>query len=114
MIGRKVRSLQMFNDPGVVIKWEPIGAHMCDAFVRHESGKEIWHGSTDLRPIDDLGPLPSRREAQSKNREETLGDLKVIRDNFIRDFNKPWPGCEHGKVTIGNALNEAIERVSKE
>jgi hypothetical protein len=112
MIGRRVKA--PWDGDGEVVKWEPLGAAMCDALVRFDSGREVWHGSHSLRPIDGLGELPSRRTAQEVARHRSIASLQVILSNHIRDFNKPWLGCEHGKAIIGNAIVGAIRELEEE
>lgn len=115
MIGRKVKTVWgKIGAVGEIIRWEPLGSGMCDTFVRWDDGSECWHGSTDLRPVDDLGPLPSRQEAIKAAKEETLRSLHEIKRQHIRDWVKPWPGCEHGKAIIGNAINGAIKKIEEE
>ena len=106
MIGRKVKTF--WGDKGEVTKWEPLGAAMCDVLVLHDDGKNCWHASHTLQPTDNLGPLPSKEKVRKVERQRALSSLRAIRANHISDFNKPWPGCEHGKVIVGNALNGAI------
>lgn len=106
MIGRRVKA--PWDGEGEVVKWEPLGAAMCDALVRFDGGREVWHASHSLRPIDGLGDLPSRRTAQDVARHRAVASLKVIRAQHIRDFNKPWPGCEFGKAHFGMMVDNAI------
>ena len=96
------------------MKWEPLGAAMCDALVRFDDGREVWHGSSGLRPIDGLGDLPSRKTAQDVARHRAVADLKAIRAQHIRDFNKPWPGCEFGKAHFGMMVDNAIRDLEGE
>ena len=106
MIGRRVKPFQ--GDPGEIVKWEPLGHGMCDVLVQADDGRVCWHASHGCRPIDDLGDLPSRREAQEHARDESLRSLKAIRAQHVRDFNKPWPGCEFGKGHFGMMVDGAI------
>jgi len=111
MIGRRVKPFQ--GDPGEIVKWEPLGSGMCDVLVRVDDGRECWYASHGCRPIDDLGDLPSRREAQEYARDESLRSLKVIRAQHVRDFNKPWPGCEFGKGHFGMMVDGAVSDLEK-
>lgn len=38
-----------------------------------------------------------------------IASLRVIRANLIRDWHKPWPGCEHGKAIIGQCIDLALK-----
>lgn len=114
MIGRKVRDAWYGLNAGEVIRWEPIGAAMTDVLVRDENGHECWYASHSLTPIDGLGPLPSRHEAQDRARSQTLASLKAIREQHVAEFHKPWPGCEHGKTIIGRAIDGAITALESE
>jgi hypothetical protein len=111
MIGRRVKPFQ--GNPGEIVKWEPLSAAMCDVLVRDDDGHECWFASHCCRPIDGLGDLPSRQDAQECARQRSLADLRVILDNHVRDFNKPWPGCEFGKAIVGNAIVGAIRELEK-
>lgn len=109
MAGRRVTGWQCKS--GQVIRWDPLSAALCDALVLLDNGLECWFSSDNLKPIDNDGPLPSRREARRTADETALQQLKEIREDFIRDFNKPWPGMEFGKYHIGIGLNKAIEEI---
>jgi hypothetical protein len=109
MIGRKVKSAWHRLDNGEVIAWEPLGHAMCDALVRQPDGSVCWYASSDLKPADDSGPLPSRAEAREKARVKAVASLNAILANHVRDFHKPWPGCEFGKAHFGNMIIGAIE-----
>jgi hypothetical protein len=111
MIGRRVRSWR--GETGTVIKWEPLGAGMCDCLVAQNDGHEVWHSSTSLRPIDDKGALPSRRTAQVQADVQALASLWSIRADHVAKFHEPWPSCEHGKAIIGQALDGAIAEVQR-
>lgn len=111
MIGRRVKPFQ--GEPGEIVKWEPLGAAMCDVLVRYDSGREVWHASHACRPIDDQGDLPSRREAQEAARVSSLASLRAIRAQHVRDFHKPWPGCEFGKAHFGQMVDRAIEELER-
>ena len=111
MIGRRVKPFQ--GDPGEVVKWEPLGAAMCDVLVRAYDGRECWHASHGCRPIADLGDLPSRRAAQRRADARALTSLKEIRAQHVRDFDKPWPGCEFGKGHFGMMVDGASADLEK-
>lgn len=110
MIGRKVESA-WYKMRGEVIKWEPLGVAMCDILVRHDDGSECWYASSSVESTDGLGPLPSRDDARRKADAEALDSLRAIKAKHIAEWNKPWPGAEHGKAIIGNAINGAIAEV---
>lgn len=109
MIGRRVKSAWQGLADGTIERWEPLGAAGCDVLVRDTSGHLCWYASHSLTPIDGLGPLPSRREAQEQARENTLASLQAIRAKHIAEWHEPWPGCEHGKAIIGRAIDGAIK-----
>ena len=106
MVGRRVTA--PYGETGEVIRWEPLGAGMCDTLVRQDDGHDVWHGSGSLRPSDGLGPLPRRGEAQERNRLVSLAQLREIRAKHVRDFRAPWPGIEHGKAILGMSIDAAI------
>ena len=107
MVGRRVAA-SYGAGPGVIVKWEPYGAGMTDVLVEHDDGKRMWHASSGLRAADGLGPLPSRREAEEARRLESIGQLEAIRAQHVRDFDKPWPGAEHGKALVGMGIDAAL------
>ena len=113
MIGRKVKTF--WGKTGEVKDWKPLLHNMCDVLVKHDTepspGYECWHASTDLRPIDDLGPLPSRKEAREAARVESIRTLKAIRAQHVRDFHEPWPGLEFGKAILGKSIDAAITQL---
>lgn len=113
MIGRKVQS-KWQRIQGVVIKWEPLGAALCDVLVQRDEGGPIWVASSELEPVDGLGPLPLREEARKQNNHCTLVYLRNIRGRLVNELKNPWPGAEFGKVILGNALNKAIKEISDE
>jgi hypothetical protein len=114
MIGRRVKSLWHGLVDGEIIEWQPLGAAMTDVFVRdNATGKTSWYASYGLTPIDGKGPLPSRREAQERNRQETERSLEKIREQHIRDWDRPWPGMNFGKVHLGRAIDAALADVRK-
>lgn len=106
MIGRKVTGWQCSS--GEIIRWTPLSASLCDVLILLENGTECWFSSDSLKPVDDKGPLLSRNEFRRTTDKITLKQLQQIRDDLIRDFNKPWPGMEFGKAHMGIALNQAI------
>lgn len=105
MEGRKVLAR---GAAGVVVKWAPLQSSMCDALVRFEDGHECWFASHELRPNDGQGPLPCRREARELAEAVSLRQLREIRAQHVRDFNKPWPGMNFGKAHFGMMLDSAI------
>lgn len=107
MIGRKVQS-KWQRIQGVVIKWEPLGAALCDVLVQRDEGGPIWVASSELEPMDDLGPLPLREEARKQNNHCMLAYLRNIRGRLVNELKNPWPGNEFGKSIIGKALDNAI------
>lgn len=38
-----------------------------------------------------------------------IASLEAIRARHIRDWHKPWPGCEHGKAIIGMSIDAALQ-----
>ena len=105
LVGRRVRTAS--GGEGVVIKWEPLGAGLTDALVRFNGGHEVWYASHELHPVSG-GSLPTRATAREVARHDALRSLKAIRKAHVEEFRKPWPGAEHGKVTIGRAIDAAI------
>lgn len=81
MVGRKVRS-DWHNVSGVVEKWEPLGAGMTDILVRKDDGSVVWMSSSDVKPTDGKGPLPSRKAAIKKN--------KAVMEKQITEIGKRW------------------------
>jgi hypothetical protein len=104
----KNRRIIVRGKVGVVVKWDPCSAAMCDAFVVFRDGSECWHSSHEFQPDDDLGPLPSREEARKVAREESVCTLREIRAQHVRDFHKAWPGAEFGKAHFGMMVDGAI------
>ena len=114
MIGRKVKSGWHGLVAGEIERWEPLGAAMCDVLVRSPDGALCWYASHALTPIDGMGPLPSRREAQETARLESLASLRAIRAQHVAGFHtERWPGCEFGKAIIGNAIDGAISSLER-
>jgi hypothetical protein len=112
MIGRKAKSL--WGETGEVVKWEPLGSGMCDVLLQQDDGKQVWHASSDLRPIDGLGQLPSRKEAQEHAEKTALRQLRAIRAQHVKEFRTtPWPGAEFGKALVGQAIDNAIEELEE-
>lgn len=121
MLGRRVRV--PYAGAAEVVRWEPLGSGLCDTLVRLADGTELWVGSGDLRPLDGRGPLPARAEVQRLADVEALAQLRAIRGQLVRkdpqgryrlagDFARPWPGAEHGKGLVGQALDGAIAEVA--
>lgn len=113
MIGRKVQS-SWHNVRGTVVRWEPLSAALCDVLIQREDGRNIWLASTDCKPTDGRGPLPSRADARERARTQTLAQLNAIRAQFVEEFRTvPWPGTEFGKGHFGRALDGAIADVAR-
>lgn len=110
MIGRRVKS-DWYRMAGVVIRWDPLGASMCDILVREDSGRECWYASHSVEPADGLGALPSRVEARRTADAVALTQLRAIRAQHVRDFHVPWPGLEHGKALLGQSIDGAIREL---
>lgn len=114
MVWRRVKPI-MEPREGTIIKWEPLGGAMCDVLVQHDDGYECWYGSSSLRPVDGLGDLPSRREAQEENDFRMRDQLQSILDKFVQEEMQPhskrWPGAEFGKYVVGQAITRALEEV---
>ena len=110
MIGRHVSSAWYGLVDGVIERWEPLGCAATDVLVRDvTSGSLCWYASHSLTPIDRLGSLPSRRDAQDTARREQLASLQAIRAQHVVAWCEPWPGSEHGKAILGRAIDGAIE-----
>lgn len=109
MVGRRVRHWS--EGHGTVTRWEPLLAAMTDTLVRLDSGREMWFSSSELKPADGRGPLPSRKDAREKADAEGLTSLRRIRAQHVLEFDKPWPGAEHGKAIVGRAIDRAIKEV---
>ncbi len=105
VFGRTVVSA--WGEYGEIVVWEPLSSAMCDTRVRI-GDNEVWFAMADLRPTDGLGPLPSRTEAREEARLEAIRSLEAIREQHVRDFDKPWPGCEYGKVIVGCVIDAAL------
>lgn len=97
---------------GIILRWEPLTAALCDVLVLFDDNTECWFGLTDLRPFDARRPLPNRAEALRLSRIECTESLTQIRANLIRDWNTPWPGINFGKAHLGMAINAALESVA--
>lgn len=118
MIGRRVLATRpglgaSSREEGEVISWDPFTAGMCDIVVRFPDGYECAYGSSDPKPVDGKGPLPSKVDLCRLNDVLTLAQLQGIRAQHVEDTrqHKPWPGAEHGKTIIGQALDGAIADV---
>lgn len=111
MVGRKVKILG-YGQVGTVIRWTPLSEASSDILLRLENGVEHYANSEDAVPLDDLGPLPSRKEAQEKARLEALEHLEGIRARHVNDFGRSWPGAEFGKAIVGKALMGALESLN--
>jgi hypothetical protein len=48
------------------------------------------------------------RERRDKINAPIIASLEAIRAQHIRDFHKPWPGCEFGKAIIGMSIDGAL------
>ena len=113
MIGRRVRS-PLHRKTGEIIRWEPLGAAMCDALVRHEDSTECWYASYGLIPIDEKGPLLDRHTARAAARSVAIQQLEAIRAQHVQDFYRPWPGAEHGKALVGQMIDGALRQLKDE
>jgi hypothetical protein len=79
----------------------------------------LFHCSNPRHTVPTLGPScadcdferahAARREAINA---PIRASLEAILAGHVRDWHKPWPGCEFGKTIIGNALLAAIKAVS--
>lgn len=113
MIGRRVKQAWSGLVAGTITRWEPLGPSMTDALVEADDGRRCWYASYSLVPIDDLGPLPSREEARERARIDAIESLHVIRAGLIAEWQKPWPGAEHGKAIIGKAIDGALADLAR-
>lgn len=109
MVGRRVSAYGLGD--GTVERWEPYSAGMTDTLVAFDSGKQVWVGSRELRPVDGRGGLPDRYDVREMMDAEAERQLEQIRDDHIRDFRQPWPGAEHGKAIVGQAVTGALSDV---
>lgn len=109
IIGIKVRA---GGQTGEVVRYEPLGSGMTDMLIRFDSGRECWHASHDVRRVDGA-PLPDRSAVRHAADEAALASLRRIRAAHVRDWRQPWPGCEHGKAIVGQAIDGATADVSK-
>lgn len=109
-VGRRVRILWPEGE-GVIARWTPLARTMCDALVRRTDGRECFYSSRDLRPIDGLGPLPSRAEFRARNDAEGLASLRrILRDHVAKHLSgEHWQGCDFGRAQVGNMILEAIK-----
>lgn len=114
MVGRRVRA-PYHKIEGVVLRWEPLGAALCDVLVRDDAGRECWIGSGDARPADDRGPLPTRAAAIRAAAERAERDLTQIRADLVTEIRTgaAWPGAEHGKAILGRAVDGALAEVRR-
>lgn len=112
MLGRRVKPV--LSPEGVVIRWE-VNAPFdtCDTLVQYDDGRLCWHGCGTLQPVDGLGPLPDKLEAQKAIAAHDVAVLREVLDKFLTDEFGPdarkWHGCEHGKAFVGNAIVNAIK-----
>jgi hypothetical protein len=86
MKGRRVHSA-WHKIEGMVVRWEPLSSAMCDCLVRRGDGSEVWLASSDLKPTDNLGPLPARREAITEAERRMQVSLRAIAGKWKRDFS---------------------------
>lgn len=93
-----------------VARWEPLGEAMCDVLLAFEDGTSCWVASHELRFVDGL-PFPSRSALRRRADVERDAALREIREQHVKDFNKPWPGMEFGKAHFGQMLDRALELV---
>lgn len=85
MIGRRVQS-KYHGVSGPVVRWEPLGAGMCDVLVHDDiSHEDIWLASHNCQPIDGKGGLPDRRAACERARLEAIRSLEGIRDRVFME-----------------------------
>jgi hypothetical protein len=110
-IGRKIKC---GTEQGTIALWEPLGTGLCDTLVTLDTGKQVWFAMHSLRPTDGQGALPDRREARETARLQAITDVQACIDDHIRDFRKPWPGCEFAKTWIGNAFIAARDQLKGE
>lgn len=112
MIGRRVASA-WDRVEGIVAQWNPLISGACDTVVTRDDGSQIAIASRMLKPADGKGPLPCAIEVRKQARRAQAAQLREIQAQFKRDFRKPWPGAEFGKVLIGRAIDGALKDSEK-
>jgi hypothetical protein len=75
----------------------------------------LTHCDKPGHALPTIGPVCAEceREAEVRARRiarnaPKLAQLREIRAQHVRDFNKPWPGLEFGKAHFGMMLDSAI------
>lgn len=90
MIGRHVKSGWSGLVDGEILQWEPFGGGGTDVLVRDvTTGKETWHASHGLTPIDGRGPLPSRAEVRKIRDEEMAASMQKIAERWASEPPRP-------------------------
>jgi len=91
-----------------VLRYEPLCSGMCDTTIQLEDGSILAVGSREVKYPDGKPYFRDRLEVLREAHRDMLSSLRIIRDQHIRDFNRPWPGCNFAKAILGNAINGAI------
>lgn len=107
MVGRRVRC-KYTGVEGTTVQWKPLGASMNDILVREDGGRECWYASHGMRALGGY-PLPCRKAAVAAAEERAARQLRQIRADLIAEWNRPWPGLEHGKAILGLAIDGALK-----
>ena len=92
----------------MVTRYEPLHAGMCDVLL----DDALWVASHECRYLDGT-PLLDRREAIRAANIAAIRSLRMIRADLVREWHRPWPGCEHGKAIVGMAIDGAIAELER-
>jgi hypothetical protein len=99
--------IQFRGQQGTVARYEPLGAGMCDVLFSGDDGREVWVASHECKRLDGSA-LPSRRSLIEQADRERLRSLRMIREQHIQEFHKPWPGMEFGKAHFGQMIDAVL------
>ena len=85
-----------YEVPDDLINWQ-----YSDTFGRYGAVVKFGDGSTVFTyPQDDKHPDVPRRQTSEQIKAQLLDSLR----GHVKDWYKPWPGCEFAKTIIGNAI----------
>jgi hypothetical protein len=54
-----------------------------------------------------------RKAARLAANKPIIEQLHKIKNSLISEWRESWPGVEHGKGILGQAINRAIEELDK-